>query len=67
MNMAALPFEVLQKVGINTGVNRARVRKLWLSTNIIPKRLLEHGFVFGHKLDTSLRDWKHESIESDFD
>jgi nucleoside-diphosphate-sugar epimerase len=67
MNMAALPFEVLQKVGINTGVNRARVQKLWLSTNIIPKRLLEHGFVFGHKLDTSLRDWKHESIESDFD
>jgi hypothetical protein len=48
-------------------VNRARVQKLWLSTNIIPKRLLERGFVFQHKLDTSLRDWKHESIESDFD
>jgi GlcNAc-P-P-Und epimerase len=67
MNLAALPFEVLQKIGINTGVNRARVQKLWLSTNIIPKRLLENSFVFKHTLDNSLREWKHDSIEHDFD
>jgi nucleoside-diphosphate-sugar epimerase len=67
MNLAALPFEALQKVGINTGVNRARVQKLWLSTNIIPKRLVKHGFVFKYKLDSSLRDWKHDSVGSDFD
>ena len=67
MNLAALPFEVLQKVGINTGVNRARVQKLWLSTNIIPKRLLENSFVFKHNLDNSLREWKHDSTERDFD
>jgi hypothetical protein len=67
MNLAALPFEMLQKVGINTGVNRARVQKLWLSTNIIPKRLSELGFVFEHRLDASLRDWKNDSIKNDFD
>jgi nucleoside-diphosphate-sugar epimerase len=67
MNLAAMPFEMLQKVGINTGVNRARVQKLWLSTNIIPKRLLENSFVFKHNLDSSLRDWKHDSVENDFD
>jgi nucleoside-diphosphate-sugar epimerase len=67
MNLAALPFEMLQKLGINTGVNRARVQKLWLSTNIIPKLLLENSFVFKHNLDSSLRDWKHDSVENDFD
>jgi GlcNAc-P-P-Und epimerase len=67
MNLAALPFEVLQKIGINTGINRARVQKLWLSTNIVPKRLLERGFAFKYKLDGSLRDWRHDSTENDFD
>ena len=67
MNLAALPFEGLQKVGINTGVNRERIKKLWLSTNILPKRLLENGFVFKYNLENSLHDWKQGSIEKDFD
>jgi GlcNAc-P-P-Und epimerase len=67
MNLAALPFEALQKVGVNTGINRERIKKLWHSTNIVPKRLLENGFVFKHDINSSLRDWKRMSSEKDFD
>lgn len=67
MNLAALPFEVLQNVGIKTGINRARVQKLWHSTNIVPRRLLENGYAYKYNLQSSLRDWKSGSSKSDFD
>jgi GlcNAc-P-P-Und epimerase len=67
MNLAVLPFEMLQAVGIRTGINRARIKKLWLSTNILPKRLLTSGFHFEYNLVSSLREWKRDSTVKDFD
>ncbi|WBL80303.1 NAD-dependent epimerase/dehydratase family protein [Bradyrhizobium xenonodulans] len=67
MNLAVLPFEALHAIGINTGINRDRVRKLWFSTNILPKRLVECGFKFSYDLESSLAEWKRESCLKDFD
>ncbi len=67
MNLAVLPFEMLHKVGIKTGINRERIRKLWFSTNILPKRLAASGFRFEYDVVSSLDEWKHESRVQDFD
>ncbi len=67
MNLAVLPFEMLHKVGIKTGINRDRIRKLWFSTNILPKRLVASGFRFEYDVVSSLDEWKHESRVKDFD
>ncbi|WFU39404.1 NAD-dependent epimerase/dehydratase family protein [Bradyrhizobium sp. CB82] len=67
MNLAVLPFEILHAVGIKTGINRDRIRKLWFSTNILPKRLLASGFKFEYDLASSLAEWKRESSIKDFD
>ncbi|MFK4505559.1 NAD-dependent epimerase/dehydratase family protein [Bradyrhizobium daqingense] len=67
MNLAVLPFEVLQAVGIKTGINRDRIKKLWFSTNILPKRLIASGFKFDYDLASSLVDWNRESSIKDFD
>lgn len=67
MNLAVLPFEMLHAVGIKTGINRDRIKKLWFSTNIIPKRLIASGFRFDHDLVSSLSEWKRESSLKDFD
>ena len=49
---AATAFEILARVGLKSGINRARVRKLVTSTNIYPGYLVAHGYPF----DTNLRD-----------
>jgi len=67
MNLAVLPFEALHSAGLKTGINRDRVRKLWFSTNILPKRLVESGFKFSYDLESSLVEWKRESALRDFD
>ncbi|QPF90283.1 NAD-dependent epimerase/dehydratase family protein [Bradyrhizobium commune] len=67
MDFAVLPFEVLHTAGIKTGINRDRVKKLWFSTNILPKRLVESGFKFSYDLESSLMEWKRESSLKDFD
>jgi nucleoside-diphosphate-sugar epimerase len=67
MNLAVLPFELLQKTGVRTGINRDRVKKLWFSTNILPKRLVGSGFRFEHNLVSSLKEWKCASQTEDFD
>jgi hypothetical protein len=67
MNLAVLPFEALHTVGIKTGINRARIKKLWFSTNIVPKRLVASGFPFEYDLVSSLAEWKRESNMKDFD
>lgn len=40
MELAALPFEIVSALGFKNDINRARVRKLFDSTSICPKRLL---------------------------
>ncbi|WP_275172052.1 NAD(P)-dependent oxidoreductase [Bradyrhizobium sp. CSS354] len=67
INLAVLPFEALQSAGLKTGINRDRVRKLWFSTNILPKRLVTSGFRFSYDLESSLVEWRRESALKDFD
>lgn len=67
LDAAALPFELADKLGLKTGVNRARVRKVYESTNIIPAALAARGFAFKHDLEAALRDWKAGSTKRDFD
>lgn len=61
---AAFGFEVLNALGLRNGINRDRVRKLQISTNISPKRLLETGYVFGTDLESGLRGWLGSSVSS---
>jgi nucleoside-diphosphate-sugar epimerase len=67
MNAAAFPFEVLQRLGLRTGINRERLKKLRLSTNIFPRQLIDQDFEFQFDLSSSLRDWKKSSTKTDFD
>ena len=66
MLLGGLAFEILGKLGVNTKVNRARVKKLFYSTNIVPKRLQEAGFQYGYSLRDSLSDWKNGSKTQEF-
>jgi GlcNAc-P-P-Und epimerase len=67
LSSAALGFEVLSTVGVKTDINRARVRKLYQSTNMTPKRLQEVGFRYRYDLVAGLSAWKQSSQMSDFD
>jgi len=65
--LAAFPFEVLSWLGIKTDINRARVRKLYQSTNMVPRRLPEMGFNYSYDLQAGLAAWKQSSHVADFD
>jgi nucleoside-diphosphate-sugar epimerase len=67
LGLAAFGFEVLSVLGLKTDINRARVRKLYQSTNMIPGRLQEGGFVYQYDLSAGLSAWKASSRISDFD
>lgn len=58
---AAAPLEALEALGLNLGVNRARVAKLTRSTHVSPTRLLEVGFEFRSGLREGLLDWRREA------
>ncbi len=66
MLLGGLAFEVVSRLGIKTKVNRARVKKLYHSTNIVPKRLLEASFRYSYTLRDSLTDWQSTSQNRDF-
>lgn len=55
---AAWVFEMLGKIGLKTAINRARVRKLIHSTNVVPKELIDRGFRFEIGLTEALRRWR---------
>ncbi len=57
MMFAALGFEVLGQFGVRTSINRDRLRKLFHSTNVVPKRLQDAGFPYAYTLKSSLADW----------
>ena len=61
MLLGAVGFELLGKLGLKTSVNRARIMKLFRSTNIIPQRLDESGFVRRFNLADALVDWRKDS------
>lgn len=67
LGLAASAFELLSALGFKTDINRARVRKLYQSTNMIAKRLPESGFQYRYDLYAGLEDWKNASRVTDFD
>lgn len=67
LGLAASGFEALSAVGIKTDINRARVRKLYESTNMVPRRLPEAGFAYRYNLAAGLADWRQASGARDFE
>jgi GlcNAc-P-P-Und epimerase len=67
LGVVASAFEMLSMVGVKTDINRARVRKLYQSTNMVPKRLPEAGFIYSYDLQAGLAAWKQSSQVTDFD
>jgi hypothetical protein len=63
----AFGFEVLSALGFKTDINRARVRKLYQSTNMVPTHLQEAGFEYCFDLPAGLSAWKASSRNADFD
>lgn len=61
MLLGGLTFEVLSAVGVKTSINRGRVRKLTVSTNIVPRKLQDLGYVFETDLRSGLARWRSES------
>ena len=67
LGLVAFGFEVLAALGLKTDINRARVRKLYQSTNMVPTRLQEVGFNYCYDLPAGLTAWKQSSRIQDFD
>jgi GlcNAc-P-P-Und epimerase len=67
LGLVAYGFELLSALGVKTDINRARVRKLYQSTNMVPKRLKEAGFDWRHDLLAGLSAWKQASRIRHFD
>lgn len=65
--LVASGFEMLAALGLKNDINRARVRKLYQSTNMIPRRLQERGFNHSYDLAAGLSAWKQSSTARDFD
>lgn len=53
----ALALELLGRVGLETGINRDRVRKLLVGTHVRPDRLLADGYRFETDLVSGVRTW----------
>ncbi len=66
LTCAAIIFEILQMLGIKNSINRARLRKLNESTNIVPQWLIDQGFVFESSLQTALIEWRDHSTGARF-
>jgi GlcNAc-P-P-Und epimerase len=67
LGLAAFGFEILSMVGLRTDINRARVRKLYQSTNMVPGQLEKLGFKYCYDLPEGLSAWKQSSRKADFD
>jgi nucleoside-diphosphate-sugar epimerase len=61
MNGAAMPFEMLDKVGLRNSINRERIAKLVLSTRVEPGWLNAAGYRFDTDLDEAIRRWKADN------
>lgn len=66
MMMGGLVFEILAALGVKTSINRARVKKLTLSTNIVPRKLQELGYVFETDLRSGMALWRADSPGGEF-
>jgi hypothetical protein len=59
LKWAAAAFELLSIFGIKTDINRPRVRKLYQSTNMVPKQLQKIGFKYRYDLAAGLLAWSN--------
>lgn len=66
MLLGGLAFEVLAALGVKTSINRARVKKLTLSTNIVPHKLMELGYRFETDLYSGLAHWRADNPRGEF-
>ncbi|WP_298885710.1 NAD(P)-dependent oxidoreductase [uncultured Bradyrhizobium sp.] len=60
-------FEHLNRLGIKTSINQARIEKLYKSTNISPKWLEQTHFVPQFDLKSALNDWRAHSSTGKFE
>jgi nucleoside-diphosphate-sugar epimerase len=60
-------FESLTNIGFRTSINRARILKLFRSTNIRPVDLNGRGFKWAYDLESALLDWKNCSEGGHFE
>lgn len=65
--LAGLLFESLTRIGLRTPINRARVMKLFRSTNIVTRRLADVQFKSSFDLNSALQDWRSNSPSSQFE
>ncbi|MBP2151674.1 NAD-dependent epimerase/dehydratase family protein [Xanthobacter flavus] len=61
MLAAGVVFEVLSAFGLKTSINRARMRKLAHSTNVLPTALSEAGYFYETDIKIALARWKMAS------
>ena len=61
LNFASIPFELLNAIGFKNGINRERIRKLVVSTNITPNTLMSTGYQFETDLEKAINDWKNNN------
>lgn len=54
---AAWVLELADRLGLRTGIDRQRVRKLLVSTHIQPHRLVADGYRFDSDLRSGIRAW----------
>jgi len=66
LNLAALPFEAIDRVGLRNPIHRDRLVKLYKSTHIVPSWLTDKGFEFETDLELALAKWADAS-QSRFD
>ncbi|QNI30269.1 NAD(P)-dependent oxidoreductase [Alloacidobacterium dinghuense] len=58
------PVEFIARIfGIKQPVSPTRIRKLYRSTNIEPRRLQELGYAYQYSLEESFEDWKKDKPE----
>ncbi|WP_152044815.1 NAD-dependent epimerase/dehydratase family protein [Aureimonas psammosilenae] len=63
MNAAALPFELISRIGINNSIDRQRISKLVKSTNVEPGYLNGAGYRFETDLAEAIRRWRVDNPE----
>jgi Nucleoside-diphosphate-sugar epimerases len=66
LQLAALPFELGNAIGLKNPIHRKRLTKLNEATNIIPKWLMDQGFVFKTDLRSALESWYRDSGSREF-
>lgn len=63
--LAGYFFEVLDALGVKTGIHHRRIQKLFYSTDISADRAMSTGFRLAYSLQEALRDWQQDCLPDD--